>query len=130
MTSDLKLIIADVKAGRGTVGKLLRDDQVIDQVSATLSGVQKIVNKVDSIRTELSMFTAVDTRSSNQSDLSLAIYPSPERFYLLGISTSEVGIKDEREIRQNSNGGPMQIEHRTEIKKNTFLFNIQIGRRK
>ena len=32
-TSDLKDILADIKAGKGTVGKLLRDDEVVDQVN-------------------------------------------------------------------------------------------------
>ncbi|MEX1099458.1 MAG: hypothetical protein WEB87_03460, partial [Bacteriovoracaceae bacterium] len=44
-TEDLKNIMADVRSGKGTVGKLLSDDEVVDQVSETLAGVNRIVNR-------------------------------------------------------------------------------------
>lgn len=50
--ADARVIIADMKAGKGTVGKLLRDEEIVDQVSETLSGVNRIVNRVNNLRTE------------------------------------------------------------------------------
>lgn len=57
LTGDLKEIVADVKSGKGTVGKLLVEEEIADEVRETLAGVQKIVGRVDNIRTELSVFT-------------------------------------------------------------------------
>jgi phospholipid/cholesterol/gamma-HCH transport system substrate-binding protein len=128
MSNDLKLVVSDLKAGKGTIGRLLRDDKVIDQVSETIAGVQRMVNKVDSIQTELSLFTAVNTETDNKSDLALRIYPSPERFYHLGITTSEYGPVEETEYTNTVNNVQTR-ELRSERKKDSFRFNIQIGRK-
>ncbi|MFN8369155.1 MAG: MlaD family protein [Bacteriovoracaceae bacterium] len=127
ISEDLKKIIEDVKAGKGSIGKLLRDDEIVDQVSETLAGVNKLVNKVDSIRTQLSIYTSVNSISSNKSEAALSLFPAPERFYLLGITTSEFGPKKET-LTKKSIGGTTQEEYREETIKNTYRFNVQIGR--
>ena len=57
MMGDLQKLVADVKAGKGTVGKLLVEEDIADEVQQTLAGVKKLVGKVDQIRTELALFT-------------------------------------------------------------------------
>jgi phospholipid/cholesterol/gamma-HCH transport system substrate-binding protein len=130
-TADLKTILADLKAGKGTVGKLLRDEEVIDQVSETLSGVNKLVNKVNIIRTELSLYSGVNTETDGQTGINLNLFPAPERFYKLGIVTSEFGPEKERLITttNRSDGGSETVLLRQEKDKNSFKFNVQIGRR-
>jgi phospholipid/cholesterol/gamma-HCH transport system substrate-binding protein len=127
MMKDLQEITADVKAGKGTVGKLLVEEEIADEVQQTLAGVKKLVGRVDQIRTELSVFTGVDTVHGGQSDLALVIYPSPERFYLLGLATSEFGVEREKETTTTVNG-VSTTETRVERDKDTYRFNIQIGR--
>lgn len=128
MMRDLKDIIADVKAGKGTLGKLIVEDEVIDKVKRTLSGVEKIVNKVNSVRTELFIATDVNTQDSSGTQAELDIYPSPERFYRLGIVSNDFGVTEEKEIKTSVNGVET-IETREETDKNSFKFNVQIGRK-
>lgn len=127
MTGDLKSIVADMRAGKGTVGKLLVEDEIADEVRETLAGVQKIVGKVDAIRTELEVFTGANTDYGSETSVGLRIYPSPERFYLLGIVTSELGPDKERTIITRINGVETR-EDRLERDKDTYRFNIQVGR--
>lgn len=127
MMEDLKELTADVKAGKGTVGKLLVEEEIADEVQQTLAGVKRLVGRVDQIRTELSMFTGVDTVHGGQSDIAMAIYPSPERFYLLGLTTSEFGPDRERETTTTANG-VSTTETKVERDKDTFRFNLQLGR--
>lgn len=127
--SDVSSIVADVKKGKGTVGKLLRDEEVIDQVTETLAGVNRIVNRVNMMNSEISMFTHTNSTIGNYSMLNLDLNTSPERFYRFGIVTSEVGAKTEREIKTSQNGGAETTETRTEFYKNTYRFNFQIGRK-
>ena len=61
LTGDLQSIVGDLKKGKGTLGKMLAEDEIADQVKQTLSSVQKIVGKADSLRTELSVFSGMNT---------------------------------------------------------------------
>lgn len=128
ITADLNAIVADVKSGKGTVGKLLVEDEIADQVKDTLSSVQKLVGKADAIRTELSVFTGADTDGGAESEVALRIFPSPERYYHLGISTSEIG-PDTETITERTVNGVTTVENKKEREKDTFRFNVQIGRR-
>ncbi|MBH48285.1 MAG: hypothetical protein CME71_08970 [Halobacteriovorax sp.] len=127
MTLDMKNLVADIKAGKGTVGKLLVEEEIADEVRATLAGVQKIVGKVDAIRTELELFTGANSDYGSESALALKIFPAPERFYLLGLVTSEIGPDRSRTIVSTVNGVET-TENRVERDRDTYRFNIQIGR--
>ena len=127
LTSDLQVIVADLKKGKGTLGKMLVEDEIADQVKETLSSVQKIVGKAENIRTELSVFSGMNTRSGGDSEFALRIYPSPERFYHLGISTSEFGPDREQDSVITTNGTAV-TETRVDRQKNTYRINAQVGR--
>lgn len=128
ITADLNSLVADVKRGKGTVGKLLVEDEIADQVKDTLASVQKIVGKADAIRTELSVFTGANTEGGGESEVALRIFPSPERFYHLGLTTSEIG-PDKETITETTTNGSTVVSNKKERDRDTFRFNVQIGRR-
>lgn len=124
---DLEEIVADVKAGRGTVGKLLRDEEVVDNVNETLAGVKKMVNKFDSIQTSLSLFSDYNTHIRGKSDIGLNVHTSPERFFRVGVVAKREGPPRENETTRTING-VKSFETESRVRKNTFTFNFQIGR--
>jgi phospholipid/cholesterol/gamma-HCH transport system substrate-binding protein len=128
LTTDLQNIVADMKKGKGTIGKMLVEDEIADQVKETLSSVQKIVGKAENLRTELSLFSGMNTVSGSDTTVGLRLYPSPERFYDLGLATSEFG-PDREKITETTVSGATTIETKKEKDKNTFRFNAQIGRK-
>ncbi|MBC7537863.1 MAG: MCE family protein [Bacteriovorax sp.] len=128
LTGDMESIVADLKQGKGTLGKMLVEDEIADQVKETLSSVQKIVGKADALRTELSIFSGVNSKAGGDTEASLRIYPSPERFYHLGIASSEIGPDYDKTIVTTTNGVTV-TENRKENVNNTLRFNAQIGRR-
>ncbi len=128
MTEDLQEIVADLKKGKGTLGKLIVEDEIADQVKSTLSSVQKIVGKAETLRTELSVYSGMNTNSGGDTEIGLRLYPSPERFYHLGVSSAEFGPRFEK-TTETINGSTTTTETKRERVKNTFTFNAQIGRR-
>ena len=128
---DLKDIIADVKDGKGTVGKLLRDDAVVDQVSQTLSSVNRLVNRINNIEADIGMSTGANTRLGGDTRFDMDIYPAPERFFRLGVVTNEYGpvLEQEKKNCSSVNGGPETCTETRRINKSQFKFNLQIGRR-
>ncbi|MCB9063432.1 MAG: MCE family protein [Halobacteriovoraceae bacterium] len=121
-------IIANIKNGKGTIGKLLVEDKIADEVSATLASVQRVVGKVDEIRTNLSVFIGGSSEQGSATDIDLEVWPSPERFYSLGVSNSEYGIANIKETTTTVDGVSTTVET-NERKKDEFKFNIQLGRR-
>jgi len=97
-------------------------------VKETLSGVRKIVGKVDAIRTELSVYSGINTESGGQSIVALKLFPSPERFYQLGLSTSEWGLSRERRTTTVTDGVESIQLHREEQKEG-YQFDIQVARK-
>jgi phospholipid/cholesterol/gamma-HCH transport system substrate-binding protein len=127
VSADLEKVMADLKAGKGTMGKLLVEEQIADEVRETLSGVRQLVTTVNNLRTEMEVYTGANTLYGAESNFGLRLYPSPERFYDLGVVTSEFGVEDESIISTNVNGVESR-EVRSVQQKNTFLFNLQMGR--
>jgi phospholipid/cholesterol/gamma-HCH transport system substrate-binding protein len=129
--TDIKDIVADVKEGKGTVGKLLRDDAVVDQVSQTLSSVNRLVNRINNIDADIGMSSGINTRIGTDTRFDVDIYPAPERFFRIGIVTNDYGPELESEQRTFTtvDGGS---ESKTTVRKiddSAFKFNLQIGRR-
>ena len=127
MTNDLKEMMSDVKAGKGTLGKILVEDEIADEVKETLAGVKKLVGKVGAIRTEISAYTGVNSEFGGETSATLRIFPSPERFYLLGITTSDFGPEKETHTTTVTNGVSSN-EVRTVKTKDQYRFDIQLGR--
>ncbi|MAW07760.1 MAG: hypothetical protein CME61_05700 [Halobacteriovoraceae bacterium] len=128
LSKNLLLISQNIRQGRGTLGKFISEDKIADEVSQTLSGVNRIVNRLDLIRTEVSIFSGVNSEEGGDSRVRLRIYPSPERFYLFGASTTEFGPATETVTSTTNNGTTTQ---RTESmrEKNSFRFDAQFGRK-
>jgi phospholipid/cholesterol/gamma-HCH transport system substrate-binding protein len=128
---DLKIIMADLKEGKGTVGKLLRDDAVVDQVSQTLSSVNRLVNRINNIEADIALSTGANTRMGTDTRFDLDIYPAPERFFRLGVVTNDFGPQsvNESETYTSVDGGEETHRYQRKINKSDFKFNLQIGRR-
>lgn len=129
--SDLKEIVADVKDGRGTVGKLLRDDEIIDQVNETLSGVNKLVNRANNFKTDIALFSGVNSKEASRTEFDLDLIPSPERFFRVGIITSDYGrdVVDETTTTTTVGSGSPTVTNEKEVNNSEFKFNLQIARR-
>ncbi len=129
--SDLQVIIADLKDGKGTVGKLLRDDAVVDQVSQTLSSVNRLVNRINNIEADIGLSTGANTRLGTDTRFDMDIYPAPERFFRLGIVTNEFGPQNQTETDTYTrvDDGATVHSNTRKINRSDFKFNFQIGRR-
>lgn len=128
--ADLGDILSDVKAGRGTVGKLLRDEEVVDRVNETLAGVNRIVGRVNSFKTDIMIYTGANNRDGAKTEVDLDLIPSPERFFRFGAIIGD-GTTIEREITRTTtlNDDPENVENEKEVDENAIRFNLQIGRK-
>jgi len=126
--SGLNELVVNLRNGKGTMGKLLVEEEIADEVRQTLAGVNKMVNKVNAIKTELSVFTGANSLNGTTASGGIRIFPSPERFYELGIVSAKFGTPFEQ-VKEEDVNGVKTITHKKETVKNTFRFTVQIGRK-
>jgi phospholipid/cholesterol/gamma-HCH transport system substrate-binding protein len=127
--ADLKDIVADVKGGKGTVGRLLRDDQVVDQVSETLSGVNRMIGRVNNFQANILLYSGVNDRYGAKTQFDMDLIPSTERFFRAGVVASDFGPNFEsNRTRTEDDGSTETTTSIREIENQQWRFNVQIGR--
>lgn len=129
MMKDLSDLVADIKAGKGTMGKILVEEEIADSVKTTLAGVNQLVSKVNNIRTELSLFTGAESDGNAYTDANFRIFPAPERFYMLGVATTALGPESRTITTTSVDGGTESTEIRSTRNENTYRFNVMLGRK-
>ena len=128
ISENIRIISENVKLGKGTIGQLFSEDKIADEFSETMNGVSRIVNRLNLIKTEVSLFSGVNSDDRADNRLRLRVFPAPERFYLLGINNSPLGVADEKVTTTTQNGSTTS---RTESQqeKNTIRFDAQMARK-
>ncbi|MDA8791902.1 MlaD family protein [Bacteriovoracaceae bacterium] len=128
---DMSDIVANVKAGKGTVGKLLTDEAVIDQVSTTLTGVNRLVNRVNNFQTDIAIYSGVNSLNGSHTQFDLDLYPSPERFFRLGVVNNTFGpqVTTNTEVTEEDEDGNEVTTLRREVDSSALKVNLQVGRR-
>jgi len=130
MSMDLKDVMSDIKKGKGTIGKFLVEDKIADDIKTTLASVKKMVGKASTLRSEFNAFTGTNRLIGAKTDIGLNIFPSPERFYLIGLTVSDFGKETQRESTVLNGSGTVISNTTTKDKsKSGFLINAQFGRR-
>lgn len=127
--ADLKTIMSDVKAGKGTVGKLLRDEEVIDKVNETLSGVNKIVGRVNRFKTDIAIYSGVNNKEGSKTEAEIDLMPGPERFFRFGIVSGDVtSLERVTTTTTTIDDGDPVVKEEKEVNESEYRFNLQIGR--
>jgi phospholipid/cholesterol/gamma-HCH transport system substrate-binding protein len=128
--NDIKDIVADVKAGKGTVGRLMRDDEVVDQVSETLSGVNRMLGRINNFQANIMLYSGVNDKYGAKTQLDVDLIPSTERFFRGGVVVAGFGPNYETETTTTTQvgaGAPTTTFER-ELESQQYRFNLQIGR--
>ncbi len=87
MSDNVASVTTRIEKGEGTVGRLINDEEVYDNLNSTLVTAKKYLNKADEIR------LAVGVRGERQQDsdlnkayVSLKVIPREDKYYLLEIA--------------------------------------------
>jgi phospholipid/cholesterol/gamma-HCH transport system substrate-binding protein len=89
---NINSITDKINKGEGTVGKLINDNQTVENLNETLKGVRNLFTKMDEFKFYLNFEgeKLLDTGES-KGYFKLKIQPKPDKYYLLGLSTNPDG---------------------------------------
>lgn len=89
---NINSITDKINKGDGTIGKLVNDNQTVENINETLKGVRNLFTKMDEFKFYLNFEgeKLLDTGDS-KGYFKLKIQPKPDKYYLLGLASSPNG---------------------------------------
>lgn len=117
-------IAAKVNRGEGTIGRLINDEETVDKINETLTGVNDFVGGVSSMETSVDFHSEfLASESITKSYLSLKIQPGLDRFYEIGIVDDPRGVESRtRTVTTGTTTGDVEETKTFERVKFTVLF--------
>lgn len=127
--SNIEKITQRVERGEGSVGRLLKDDETIDRINSTISGIQKFIGKANRVETQVDVNSQyMMDRSDSRSSFGLKILPSRERSYNIAAISTPEGDISERVEKITENGNTTTKSYET-TDKNKLKLTAQFGKR-
>lgn len=123
-------ITEKINRGEGTIGKLINEEETVDNINAALTSINDYLQKEERFRTYVDyrgeyLFDSNDMKSY----LSLRIQPKEDKYYLLQLVDDPAGKKTVTETTTTTGGGSPTTEYREEIEKDELKFSAQIAKR-
>jgi len=126
--SSVNKMTEKIEKGEGTVGKMINDESLYNSINNTAKKVEEMVQKVDRVRTFIDFRSEyLTTPSAFTGSLGVTLMPNPEKYYILGVVTTPVGIISTTQYKTTSNGlSPNNYNTTIEQK---IAFNAQFARK-
>lgn len=121
-------VMAKVKRGEGSVGKLVNNDELYDEAKAALQGINLLIGKAGKLQIYVDINAyQVPAYDGAKSHFLLQIEPNPSRYYLIGVSTDPRGA-EERTTTETIINGNSTIEDKIVTKEKGLKFTVALGK--
>lgn len=132
-TKNINLISEKIERGDGTIGRLVNDDETIEELEGTLKDIRKVLAPVTQIKLEVDYHGEMRRDESSQNYFNLNFHTRPGNYYVLGFTDAAEIYRDTTtttvpiDPEENGNVRTRQVE--TIKEKKALRFNAQIARR-
>lgn len=121
-----------VREGEGTVGRLLRDDKLIDDVEEVVEEASGFIKGITGLKTIVGLSGEYNFyRNTMKTGLQLRLQPREDKYYMVEAVYDPRGSTIKREeIRESTNPeDPAQYKEVRYITKDSLLFSFMFARR-
>jgi len=126
-------ITTDLSEGKGSIGRLLKDETTVDKINDTLDGVSQFVGGANRTRLDLGMHTEYLAGTGNfKNYVSMSIKPRPDKYFLFEVvSDPDPSFNTSIEETTVSSGGNTSVVTTRSRSKELdgLLFSFQIAKR-
>jgi phospholipid/cholesterol/gamma-HCH transport system substrate-binding protein len=130
--SHLDKVTERLENGEGTLGRLSKDEKLIDEVEGVTQTVGEFVGGLSRLQTIVTLRTDYQYLSSSvKSYLQLRLQPREDKYYLFEVVYDPRGATTQQQISvetTNPNQPPVYFERRT-VTTNSARFSIQFAQR-
>ena len=117
-------ITGKINRGEGTIGKLINDEQTVEELNTAITGINNFIDSGSKISTAIDYHAhyLTDTAQS-KSFLSVRIQPGLDRFYELGIVDDAQGVTENTTTTDTVNGSTVTVTKEAKRYENKLKFN-------
>jgi len=132
---NLNSITGKIDEGKGTIGRLVNEEETVDNLNGALSGLKDTLGKLNDFKVDLAFYAEhFGDVKENKGHFRAKITPSNKRYYLLGLSSHPDGIIKETQTeytRDYSKGGTdyAYTDVEKERKPGEMTFTVQYAHR-
>jgi len=130
--ANLEVVSGRLERGEGTLGKLTKDDKLINEVQGVAEDVGEFVGGISRLQTIVSLRSDFQFRSQSiKSFVELRLQPREDKYYSFEIVNDPRGstsIQDVNVQTTNPNEPPQYREIR-QVTTNSFRFSLQFAQR-
>jgi phospholipid/cholesterol/gamma-HCH transport system substrate-binding protein len=130
--NNLNEVIEGVNKGEGTVGRLLKDDKLIDDVEGTVEEVGDFVQGMTRLKTILGLGAEYNVLTNSfRTGVSLRLQPREDKYYLIEVANDPRGTTSRTEtVTESTNPeDPAQYREVKTVTKDSFVFSVMFARR-
>jgi len=116
-------ITGKVNRGEGTIGRLINDEDTVEELNTAIEGVNSFLDTASKTQTGLDFHTDyLGDVGLMKTTVGIKLQPGLDRFYYLGIVDDPTGVAEETDTRVSS-GGAETSENRVVTYYNKVKFN-------
>lgn len=122
-------ITQKINDGKGTIGKLINDEEMVDNLDTTLTTFGTYADLA--WKTEISIdahTNAIPRQDGQRTYLGVSIQPGIDRFYEVGLVTKPGGPVEEWTRTVSTVGGPTVTTNERTVQENEYRFTAMLGK--
>lgn len=110
---NIEEITSKINKGEGTLGRLINDEQTVDELNQAITSVNKFLGGADKLQTSVDFHSEFMTNDSNKSMLGVKLQPGLDRYYELDFISDSHGVVKEESTDSVDDG----VKHTSSYRK-------------
>jgi phospholipid/cholesterol/gamma-HCH transport system substrate-binding protein len=108
-------ISTKINSGEGTIGRLINDEDTVEELNTAITGINSFLNTADKVQTSFDYYSHVFTQGEGvRSYIGVRIQPGLDRFYeIAGITTPEGVLQRQTQTNIVDGGTPVTTVQET-----------------
>jgi phospholipid/cholesterol/gamma-HCH transport system substrate-binding protein len=130
--SNLETVSGRLERGEGTLGRLSKDEKLIDEVEGIAEGVGDFVGGLNRVNTIVSLRTDYQFLASTvKTYVGVRIQPREDKYYLIQVVNDPRGntLIEQTEVSSTNPNDPNEYRETRTVTTNRFRFTLQFAQR-
>jgi len=127
-TKNIRLIAEKVEKGEGTLGKLVNDDTVIEEIKGAVKDIREVISPATKLQIAVDAHLEGRRDKSAQSYFDMMFKTRPDRYYLIGITDVNESVRETEEEPIPTEPGRTKTRETT-VERKSLRFNLQMAKR-
>ena len=132
ITSDVKGVTGELSQGKGTIGRLLKDEVLIDTVEETVQDASSLLKSLTSLQTVVGLRSEYNFQAGTiKTYLSIELRPRPDKYYLIELIDDPRGRREMTTdlTRSTDPNQPMLVRTDNVRLSDAFRITFQFAKR-